>query len=52
PVELERVLPGRAATAGAPLASLAAVRAVTGRAGSDVDRTALEAAGVRFLALG
>lgn len=49
PAELERLLPGRAGAAGGPLA---AVRAVTGRAGSEADRAALEAAGVRFLALG
>ena len=49
PAELERLLPGRADTAGT---ALAAVRAVTGRADSEVDRSALEAAGVRFLALG
>jgi uncharacterized protein (TIGR03083 family) len=49
PAELERVLSGRR---GASVTSLAAVRAVTGRADSEVDRPALEAAGVRFLALG
>ncbi|GHC88082.1 hypothetical protein GCM10007079_32770 [Nocardiopsis terrae] len=48
PAVFARVLP----TAGAGGASLAAVRAVTGRSASAVDRGALEAAGVRFLALG
>ncbi|MFE9241975.1 maleylpyruvate isomerase N-terminal domain-containing protein [Nocardiopsis sp. NPDC006938] len=48
PRELRRVLPDLAGPGGAS----AAVRAVTGRSDSPVDRAALEAAGVRFLALG
>lgn len=47
--ELARVLPDGV---GAEGASLVAVRAVTGRSGSEVDRAVLEAAGVTFLALG
>lgn len=49
PGELARVLPDGAGAGGA---SLVAVRAVTGRSDSEVDRAALEAAGVTFLALG
>ncbi|NYH50919.1 hypothetical protein HNR06_000508 [Nocardiopsis arvandica] len=46
---VERVLPGALSDRAG---GLAAVRAVTGRSGSDAGRDALEAAGVRFLALG
>ncbi|PDP86324.1 mycothiol maleylpyruvate isomerase [Glycomyces fuscus] len=46
---LEGVFPGALSERGA---GLAAVRAVTGRAGSGGGRVALEEAGVRFLALG
>ncbi|PWV54615.1 maleylpyruvate isomerase N-terminal domain-containing protein [Nocardiopsis sp. L17-MgMaSL7] len=49
PEELRRVLPEGVGPRGP---SLAAVRAVTGRSDSEVDRAALAAAGVRLLALG
>lgn len=49
PEELRRVLPQEVGQRGP---SLAAVRAVTGRSGSEVDRAVLTAAGVRLLALG